>query len=198
MISRLFTTACAFCVCSLLSSCSRQAKDRPQAVTIAVCQGSLAGVGRFTSRFGLSFDAPENAFTVKKVQRDMPPEVIYVFAPTVGTNARLVISPDDGDFRDLQVAYPTFSEDVGERTVQDSKGRSFGTDRWGYLENGERWRYVKFNTGDRAGYEPLPAKQADLLDQIVGSACQLPVPQTTQGTAIERLSKVGRFAFGLE
>ena len=104
-------------------------------------------------------------------QRDMPPEMLYVVTSNGDADAKLVVSRDDGDFRDLEVAYPTFSQHVGERTMRDVEGRSFGTDRWGYLQSGERWRYVKFSTGDSVGYEPLPPRQADLLDQIVSSAC---------------------------
>lgn len=179
MISRRFATACVVCFCSLVSSCSLQFRDRPpRAVTISACQDPIPGTRRFTSNFGLTFDAPENAFTVKNVQRDMPPEVVYVVTLAGGAKAKLVISLDHDDFRDLEVAYPTFSKSVEERTVQDSNGRSLGTDRWGYLQDAERWRYVKFYTGARAGYEPLPKKQADLLDQVINSACQLTAEQT--------------------
>jgi hypothetical protein len=139
---------------------------------------------------------PENVFTVRKAERDMPPETPYVVTLNGRAEAKLVISLDSGDFGNLEVAYPTFSKTVGERTVQDTKGRNFGTDRWGYLQDGERWRYVKFTTGDRVGYEPLSPKQADLLDQVVNSACLLAAAQTTQDTALDRLSKVGQFAFG--
>jgi len=149
-----------------------------------------------TSDWGLRFDAPEKVFTIREAQRDMPPERAYVVTLNGRADAKLVVSPDSGDFRDLEVAYPTFSKNVEERTVQDTKGRDFGTDRWGHLQNGERWRYVKFTTGDRVGYGPLSPRQADLLDQVVDSACQLPAPQTTQEAALDRLSKVGRFAFG--
>jgi hypothetical protein len=133
--------------------------------------------------------------TVRKGQRDMPPE-IYVVTLDGHADAKLVGSLDSGDFQDLESAYPIFSKNLEERTVQDTKGRNFGTDRWGYLQNGERWRYVKFTTGDRVGYGPLPPRQADLLDQVVNSACLLPAPQTTQQAALDHLSKVGQFAFG--
>jgi hypothetical protein len=194
MISRLFAVACAFSLVCLLFSCSRQVTDPPRTVTVSVCQGSVPAAHRFTAEFGLGFDAPENVFAVKKVQRDMPPE-LYVVTLNGHAKAKLMISADD-DFRDLEVAYPTFSKNVEERIVQDSKGHNFGMDRWGYLQNGERWRYVKFNTGDSVGYEPLPARQADLLDQVVNSACLVPAQQTTKDTALDRLAKVGRFAFG--
>jgi hypothetical protein len=134
-------------------------------------------------------------FTIKKVQRDMP-FGLYVVTLNGHAKAKLMISAGDGDFRNLEAVYPTFSNNVEERIVQDSKGHSFGTDRWGYLQNGERWRYVKFNTGDSVGYEPLPARQADILDQVINSACFVPAEQTTKDTALDRLATVGQFAFG--
>lgn len=194
--SKLFAAACASCFVCLLCSCSPQVTDRPRAVTISVCPDTTTGAHLLTTDLGLGFDAPESVFTVRKAQRDMPPEIPYVVTLKGHADAKLVVSPDSGDFRDLEFAYPIFSKNVEERTVQDSKGRNFGTDRWGYLQTGERWRYVKFTTTDRVGYGPLSPSQADLLDQVVNSACLLPAPQTTQETALYRLSNVGQFAFG--
>jgi hypothetical protein len=171
MISRLLVVAFASCLVCLIFSCSRQVTDPPQAVVVSACADTIAGNHRLAAEFGLQFDAPEDRFRVKKGQRDMPPGLAYAVTPNGYTDAKLVISGDDGDFRELELAYPTFSKQVGERTMRDAKGRNFGSDRWGYLQSGERWRYVKFATGDRVGYEPLPPRQADLLDQIVSSAC---------------------------
>jgi hypothetical protein len=195
-ISELFAAACASCLICLLCSCSPQVTDRPRTVTISVCPNTITVAHVLTSDLGLRFDAPEKVFTIREAQRDMPPEIAYVVTLNGRADAKLVVSPDSGDFRDLEVAYPPFSKNVEERTVQDTKGRNFGTDRWGHLQNGERWRYVKFTTGDRVGYGPLSPREADLLDQVVSSACLLPAPQTAQETALGRLSKVGEFAFG--
>jgi hypothetical protein len=171
MISRLLAVAFASCLVCLLFSCSRQVTAPPRAVAVSACADTIAGAHRLAGRFGLRFDVPEDRFTAKKGQRGMPPEMLYVVTSNGHADAKLVVSRDDGDFRDLELAYPTFSQHVGERTMRDAEGRSFGTDRWGYLLSGERWRYVKFSTGDSLGYEPLPPRQADLLDQIVSSAC---------------------------
>jgi len=171
MISRLLAVAFPSCLVCLLFSCSRQVTDPPRAVAVSPCADTIAGAHRLAGNFGLRFDVPEDRFRIKNGQRDMPPERLYVVTPNGHADAKLVVSPDPGDFRDLEVAYPTFSQHVGERTMRDAEGRSFGMDRWGYLQSGERWRYVKFSTGDRVGYEPLPPRQADLLDQIVSSAC---------------------------
>jgi hypothetical protein len=163
MISRSLAVAFASCLVCLLFSCSRQVTDPPRAVAVSACADTIAGAQRLPARFGLRFDVPSDAFRVRKG--------LYVVTSNDHADTKLVVSEDDDDFRDLEVAYPIFSQHVGERTIRDAKRRSFGTDRWGYLQSGERWRYVKFSTGDRAGYEPLPPRQADLLDQIVSSAC---------------------------
>jgi hypothetical protein len=59
----------------------------------------------------------------------MPPEMMYVVTSNDHADAKLVVSQDDDDFRDLEVAYPIFSQHVGERTIWDVEGRGFGTDR---------------------------------------------------------------------
>jgi hypothetical protein len=173
MNSRFIAAACLTTLVCVSFSCSRQVTQRPQGVKIAACPTTNLYANRFTVDFVLSFYAPQKAFTVKIVQRDMPPEVVFMVTPDGHAGAKLTVSRDSEDFRDLEVAYPTFSSYVEERDVQDFKGRSFGTDRWGYLQSGERWRYVKFITGGKVGYDPLPTKQADLLDQVVNSACRL-------------------------
>jgi hypothetical protein len=125
---------------------------------------------RIPSDFGIRFDAPEKLFMVHAALRDMPPGMMYVVKLRDG-DAHISVSRDDDVFRDLKNAYPILSKHIEERPIHDEIGRRFGTDRWGYLQNGERWRYVKFSTGDAVGYEPTPAKQANLLDEVVNSAC---------------------------
>jgi hypothetical protein len=125
---------------------------------------------RIRSDFGIRFDAPEKAFTVHADLRDTPTGTLYV-VKLKDTNANIVVWRDDDIFKDLKVAYPVFSEHIEERNIRDATGRIFGTDRWGYLQSGERWRYVKFSTSDAVGYEPTPPKPATLLDQVVNSAC---------------------------
>ncbi len=142
----------------------------PQAIAISVCPDVTSGVHRIRSDFGIRLDAPEKAFTVHAGHPDMPPGTVYVVKLN-DAGANLVVSSDDDIFRDLKIAYPVFSELIEERNIRDAAGRIFGTDRWGYLQGGERWRYVKFSTGDAVGYEPTPPKQANLLDQVVNSAC---------------------------
>jgi hypothetical protein len=98
------------------------------------------------------------------------PGTLYVIKLN-DADATLEVWRDDDEFSDLKTAYPVFSEHVEERNIRDATGRILGTDRWGYLQTGERWRYVRFSSGDAAGYKPTPPKQANLLDQVVNSAC---------------------------
>jgi hypothetical protein len=149
---------------------SQRVTNPPQAIAISVCPDVTSGVHRIGSDFGIRFDAPEKAFTVRADLRDMPPGKSYAVR-LKDAGADLVVSSDDDDFRNLKIAYPVFSEHIEERNIRDATGRIFGTDRWGYLQSGERWRFVKFSTGDAVGYEPTPPKQANLLDQVVNSAC---------------------------
>jgi hypothetical protein len=142
----------------------------PQEIAISVCPDITSGVHRVRSDFGIRFDAPEKAFTVHAGLRDMPPGTLYVVT-LKDADAHIVVWRDDDIFRDLKIAYPVFSEHIEERNIRDATGRIFGTDRWGYLQSGERWRYVRFSTRDAVGYEPTSPKQANLLDQVVNSAC---------------------------
>jgi hypothetical protein len=123
-----------------------------------------------SSDFGIRFDAPEKMFIVHAGLRDMPPGTLYV-VKLRDSDANIAVWRDDDIFRDLKTAYSVFSEHVEERSIRDATGRISGTDHWGYLQSGERWRYVRFSSGDAAGYKPTPPKQAKLLDQVVNSAC---------------------------
>ena len=149
----------------------------PQAIAISACPDSAPGVLHIRDDFwgirGVRFDAPDDVFMVSKSDRDMPPESLYVVT-LKSANAKIVVSPDEADFKDLEIAYPVFSEHVEKRYIRDSTGRVFGpdsSDSWGYLHTGERWRYTRFSTGDAVGYEPTPPNQADQLDRLVNSAC---------------------------
>jgi len=155
----------------LFFSRSPQTTKPPQSISISVCPDVPSGVHRIRSNFGIRLDAPKKTFTIHTGQSDMPPGTMFE-VKLKDADAKIVVwSYDDGIFRNLEIAYPVFSDHVEQRNIRDAKGRIFGTDRWGYLQSGERWRYVKFSTGDEVGYEPTPPKQADLLDQVVNSAC---------------------------
>jgi hypothetical protein len=148
--------------------------NAPQAIVISACPETTPGVhhirGAFSGIRGIRFDAPDDVFMVSRVDRDMPPETLYVVT-LKSANAKIVVSPDEADFKDLEIAYPVFSEHVEKRYIRDSTGRVFGTDSWGYLHAGERWRYTRFSTGDAVGYEPTTPNQADQLDRLINSAC---------------------------
>jgi hypothetical protein len=142
----------------------------PQPISISVCPDVTSGVHRITSDFGIRFDAPEKAFTVHAGPRDMPPGTLYV-VQLKDAEPNMVVWRDDDIFRDLKITYPNLSKRIDQRNIRDATERIVGTDHWGYLQSGERWRYVVFSTADAAGYEPTPPKQANLLDQVINSAC---------------------------
>ena len=119
---------------------------------------------------GTQFDAPEANFSVKDVTRDMPPGTLYtVTLEDRGTN--MIVWPYDDLFDELKTVFPVFSRRVGENDILTQDGRVVGKDRWGVLNDGERWRYVTFSAGGAAGYRPVPPEDARLFDQILSSAC---------------------------
>jgi hypothetical protein len=144
----------------------------PPALVMAACRDAVSGTHRIDSDFGTQFDVSEKDFTVRSGERDMPPGRLYVVTPK-GRSTKIVIWHDDGIFNDLKITFPVFSEHVEERDVRIGTGRRVGTDRWGYLESRERWRYVSFSWGDAVGYWPTSPKEADMLDQVINSACFL-------------------------
>jgi hypothetical protein len=154
----------------LLSLRSSRVPSVPPAIVVLACPDLAPGVRRITSDFGTRFDVSDKVFTVHAGARDMPPGMLYV-VKLKHADANIVVWRDDDVFRDLKTAFPVFSEHVEERNIRTSKERLVGTDRWGYLKSGERWRYVRFSSGDAAGYGPTPPKEASMLDQVVGSAC---------------------------
>jgi len=161
----------AFFVVYIFFSSYRHSIKPPDQVIISACPSLAPGVHRITSDFGIRFDAPDEAFTIHAALRDMPPGTLYI-VKLRDTEAKMAVCwRVDCAIKDLQTAYPIFSEHVEARNIRDAKGLTFGTDRWGYLQSGERWRYVTFSNGGAAGYEPTPPEQARLLDQVVNSAC---------------------------
>lgn len=120
--------------------------------------------------FGIQFDVTEKEFTIDSGVRDMPAGTLYV-VKLRSSDANLLIWHDDEIFRNLKSAWPVFSKHFEERKIRSRSGQIFGTDRWGYLNSGMRWRYVVFSTGDATGYEPSSPREASLLDQVVSSAC---------------------------
>jgi hypothetical protein len=146
--------------------------EPPPPIRISVCPAVTSGERRIVSNFGVRFDVPEKTFDVYASPRDMPAGTLYVITLR-DTKANAVVWLDDGVFRELKIAYPAFSKRVETREIRDAAGRLWGTDRWGVLPSGERWRFVTFSTGDAVGYDPVPPNEAALLDRLVDSACVL-------------------------
>ena len=138
----------------LLSFHSPHAMSVPPAIIVSACPDLPSGMRRIRSDFGTRFDASEKAFRVHAGLRDMPPGTLYV-VKLKDADANIVVWRDDDILRNLKTAYPVFSKHVEERSIRTSTEHVFGTDRWGYLQSGERWRYVRFSSGDAVGYELL-------------------------------------------
>ena len=158
--------------CSTIRPLSTSPADQapPHAITVSACSDKGVNVRRITSDGGVQFEVPDNIFIASEASRDMPPGTMNV-VKLKNDDASLVIWHDDDFFRDLKIAYPVFSNKTGMSDIVTAGSGKFGTDRWGYLETGGRWRYVVFSSGDAAGYKPTLAEHADALDQVLASAC---------------------------
>lgn len=125
---------------------------------------------RIRSDFGTEFEVSESVFAVQANLRDMPPGKLYVVTLR-NTSSKMIIWHDDDLFSKLKSGFPVFSKRIERRLIRSTNGHIVGEDSWGYLRTGEQWRYVSFLTGDAVGYQPVPARQAALFDEVIGSAC---------------------------
>ena len=92
-----------------------------------------------------------------------------------GRRANMEVSLGPLSFdQELKFAFPVFSEHFEERDVRTPRGDLAGRDRWGYLKSGDRWRRLRFFSGEEVGYRPASPKEASLFDHVVSSACLLP------------------------
>jgi hypothetical protein len=145
-------------------------RQAPSAISVLPCRNPNPDVRRIRSDFGATFDIPEKNFNVRAATQDMPPGHFYVVT-LKNSSAKMLIAHNDGIWPDLKNAFPVFSRQVESRTIQTVGKHSIGTDHWGYLNSGERWRHVEFSSGDAVGYRPVPLSEADLFDRAISSAC---------------------------
>jgi hypothetical protein len=142
----------------------------PAPLVFSACRTGVPGMQRIAADFGTQFNISPTQFSVKVGTEDMPPGKFYTMTLR-NSSSNLVVWHDDGIWTDLRSTFPIFSRRIEERSVLSSKERSVGSDRWGYLKSGQRWRYVAFLNHDAIGYRPAPLDEADLMDQVINSAC---------------------------
>jgi hypothetical protein len=140
---------------------------------ISSCRGKPGGMRRISwGKYGLQFDVPVNGFTIGGGKTDVD-YVRWVIKPKSGTSYLAVwfgpyaFSSDPGDQLFLD------SVSFSERTVS---GERWGIDISGELRTGARWRHTYIGPGDGAEYKASPADVA-ALDQIINSACYIPLPK---------------------
>jgi hypothetical protein len=149
----------------------------PPALVLSGCSSVSPTVRRVGSKrtdgsVGLQFDVPDRTFSVHPQTRDMPPGTVYVITSNDGHAMMEIAIAGRVTFdKELDSSFLTFSEHVEERDVRTSTGQVIGKDRWGYLKNGDSWRFVRVFAGDEAGYRPLVARDARLMDEIINMAC---------------------------
>lgn len=149
---------------------------------MSVCHTQTPGVIRVQSDFGTDFDASDSLFSVHESIRDMPPGKLYVVTLKNGSN-KMIIWHDDDIFSELKFGFPVISKCAQKREIRSANDRIVGEDSWGYLTDGDQWRYVRFSVGDALGYQPVSAKQAALFDQVISSAC---ISKNARDGAVQR------------
>jgi hypothetical protein len=122
-------------------------KHAPAAISVLPCRNPSSDVRRVRSDFGATFDIPEKDFNIRTATQDMPPGRFYVVT-LKNSSGNLLIGHNDGIRPDLKNAFRAFSRRIEARKIQNRGKLSVGTDHWGYLNNGDRWRYVEFSSGD--------------------------------------------------
>jgi hypothetical protein len=151
----------------------------PRALTISPCQEVPPNMRRIAANLpfpdAIEFDVPYTDFGVQSGTRDMPPGQVHLVTLR-GRNERLEISNFELSFEKELVGFSAHSAHVYQSAIRTSHGRKIGEDHWGYLKTGERWRYLRFTRGEEDGYRPMLPKYANLLDNVINSACLAPVP----------------------
>jgi len=165
----------------------RRPPSPPTAVVVSGCRDLAPGMRRVSGYLGIKFDVPEPAFDLNSGTSDMPPQTFYDVTVKNRSTATLQISEGPERVEEAwKSAWPVFSKHIDpalasgplaspegyeERDVRNVYGRVVGKDRWGDWKRGERWRFVEFGLREEAGYLPTPLKEAQLLDQVISTAC---------------------------
>jgi hypothetical protein len=168
-------SASFICTCVLAAS----TPHTPRALTISPCREVPPTVHRIAASLpfpdAIEFDVPYTDFGVQSGTRDMPPGQVHLVTVR-SRNERLEISNFELSFEKELAGFSAHSVHVYQSAIRTSHGRKIGEDHWGYLKTGERWRYLRFTRGEEDGYRPMLPKYADLLDNVLSSACLAPVP----------------------
>jgi hypothetical protein len=169
-------SASFICTCVLGSS----TPHAPRALTISPCREVPPNMHRISARLlifpdAVEFDVPETIFVLKSMTQDSPPGEVH-FVRVRDRNEGLEISNFGLSFEKDLAGFAAHSAHAYQTTIRTSHGRKIGEDHWGYLKTGERWRYLKFTRAEEDGYRPMPPKYADLLDNVLSSACLAPAP----------------------
>lgn len=148
----------------------------PAPLVVSVCQNAAPGVRR-VSRGSLrdlliKFDVSESTLTLVNTESDSPGQEIYYIRVKNSRSIPMRIS--EGVPNELDASFQgwrAFSEHIEERDVRGAHGEVVGKDHWGVWKDSERWRLVVFAGREEVGYPPTLAKEADLFDQVINSAC---------------------------
>jgi hypothetical protein len=126
-------------------------------------------------KYGLRFNVVKRAVKILEGNPDAD-YTRYVIKPKTG-KAYLELwfgpyamdeVPDDDQF--------ISSDKFAQRNAVASDGQLVGMDSWGQQRDGGIWRWTAVLGEGGSRYRNTPPEQANLFDQIVNSACEVPYP----------------------
>jgi hypothetical protein len=148
----------------------------PPVPVVSACKELSPGRTRIGEQNGFQFDVAAKNFAISEGTQDMPPAEHGFRLRSRNSGSLLDISFRQFPMQSM-AAEPalTFSNHVEKRDILDDTGHSVGEDYCGYLKTGECWRQARlFKGGVVAKYSFVNKQEAELFDQVIGSACVLP------------------------
>jgi hypothetical protein len=138
--------------------------------------GRIISEGRTSAKPPLQFSVSQVRLHVSEGAADAPPFSYGADITIANTDSRLrIVFLGHLDSKAEQV----FSKYFETRKVLNAAGKTIGEDKWGYTEERFVWRAVRFAGHDFAAYHLTDAKDAQLFDQIISTACFASTPDNS-------------------
>lgn len=145
-------------------------------MVVPICGKLTRGQNRYGwGKYGFRFDVPKREVKILGGKPDVD-YVEYLIQPRTSESSLelwfgpYAMNPDPDD--ELFVK----SLDFTQRNIVDSSGTRRGTDSWGDLQSGGKWRWTVVGL-EGARYRSASPKDATLFDKIFNSVCEMPYPK---------------------